>query len=91
MESLCGRTLVEADPDLGGGAAAATAPLSMLLLLLSSLAVSAGPLFLSLSLPLNAIEGVVVSIWTASSALDRGQKVVHRGLVSAAVCGKRER
>lgn len=84
MESLGGRTLVEADPDFGGCAAAATAP-SMLLLLLSSLAVSIGLLFL-----VDAVEGVV-SIWrTTSSALDRGQKVVHRGLVSAAVCGKRE-
>ena len=85
MESLGGRTLVEADPDFGGCAAAATAP-SMLLLLLSSLAVSIGLLFL-----VDAVEGVV-SIWrTTSSALDRGQKVVHRGLVSAAVCGDRER
>ena len=91
MESVGGRTLVEADPDLGGGAAAATAP--PVLLLLSSLAVSIGTLF-----PLNAaVEGVggggvaVLGIWSASSALDRGQKVVHRGLVSAAVCGKRER
>ena len=80
MESLCGRTLVEADPDLGGGAVASAAPS-----VLSSLAVPAGALF-----PLNAVEGVVLSIWTAaSSALDRGQKVVHRGLVSPAVCGKR--
>ena len=80
MESLCGRTLVEADPDLGGGADAPTAPS-----VLSSLAVPDGALF-----ALNAVEGVVLSIWTAaSSALDRGQKVVHRGLVSPAVCGKR--
>ena len=82
MESLCGRTLVEADPDLGGGAEAPAAPS-----VLSPLAVpaAAGALF-----PLNGVEGVVLSIWTAaSSALDRGQKVVHRGLVSPAVCGKR--
>ena len=81
MESLCGRTLVEADPDLGGGAEAPAAPS-----VLSPLAVpAAGALF-----PLNAVEGVVLSIWTAaSSALDRGQKVVHRGLVSPAVCGKK--
>ena len=84
MESLGGRALVEADPDLGGGAAAAAAPLSMLLL--SSLAVPIGTLS---PFRVIVVEGVPVSIWSAaSSALDRGQKVVHRGLVSAAVCGE---
>ena len=42
-----------------------------------------------LSLSVEAV--VLVSIWTTSSALNRGQKVVHRGLVSAAVCGGEEK